>query len=130
MDRQVGNTFESIESAHDFVRLLSEAVAETKQDIAADVKREQASSKITRRLDALRIALYSLEKLELHMNKSRLILNDLRILRRLIFEERAASAPEPQLKPTLDVKMDQSAVPFPASLLVGVDERLQGVATT
>ena len=29
MDRQVGNTFESIESAHDFVRLLSEVVTET-----------------------------------------------------------------------------------------------------
>jgi predicted nucleic acid-binding protein len=91
MDHQVGDTFESIESAHDFVRLLSEAVAEAKQDIAADVKREQATSKATRRLDALRIALYSLEKLELYMSKSQLILNDLRTLRRLVFEERLAS---------------------------------------
>jgi len=84
MDRQVGNTLESIESAQEFVRLLSDAVAGAKQDIAADVKREQATSKTTRRLDALRIAQYSLEKLELHMNKSRVILNDLRTLRRLV----------------------------------------------
>jgi len=93
MDHQVANTFESIESAHEFVRLLSEAVAEAKQDIDADVYREQQTSKAPRRMDALRIALYSLEKLELHMNKSRRILNDLRTLRRLLCEERAAPAP-------------------------------------
>jgi len=31
-----------------------------------------------------------MEKLEMHMNKSRRILNDLRSLRRLLFEERMA----------------------------------------
>jgi hypothetical protein len=39
-------------------------------------------------LDALRIALDNLEKLELHVNRSSRILNDLRSLRRLLFEER------------------------------------------
>jgi hypothetical protein len=119
MDHQVGDTFESIESAHDFVRLLSEAVAEAKQDIAADVKREQATSKATRRLDALRIALYSLEKLELYMSKSQLILNDLRTLRRLVFEERLASTPKSQLKSAPSTTMEQPAVPLPASLTTG-----------
>lgn len=88
MDYQVRKTFESIESAHEFVRLLSEAVVEAMQDIDADIERELATSKATRRLDALRIVLYSLEKLELHMHKSGQILNDLRTLRRLVFEER------------------------------------------
>jgi hypothetical protein len=119
MGHQVGDTFESIESAHDFVRLLSEAVTEAKQDIAAEVKREQATSKATRRLDALRIALYSLEKLELYMSKSQLILNDLRTLRRLVFEERPASTPKSQLKSAPSTTMEQPVVPLPASLTVG-----------
>jgi hypothetical protein len=36
----------------------------------------------------LRIALYNLEKLELHLNRSNRILNDLRTLRRMLLEER------------------------------------------
>jgi hypothetical protein len=42
-----------------------------------------------------------MEKLELHMNKSRRILNDLRSLRRLLFEERTAkpaSAPHAKIE--------------------------------
>jgi len=89
VNHEIGTTFESVESAHEFVRLLSEAVADAKKDIAADVQRE-ANSKFPRRLDALRIALYNLEKLEMHMTRSRRILNDLRSLRRLLFEERGA----------------------------------------
>jgi YVTN family beta-propeller protein len=50
MDHQVANTFESIESAHEFARLLSEAVAEAKQDIDADVYGEEQTSKTPRRL--------------------------------------------------------------------------------
>jgi len=40
----------------------------------------------------LRLALYNLEKLAIHMNKSRRVLNDLRSLRRLLLEERSAGA--------------------------------------
>jgi hypothetical protein len=43
-------------------------------------------------LDALRVAAYNVEKLEFHLNRSSRILNDLRSLRRLLFEERAAQA--------------------------------------
>src|SRR5579863_213525 len=88
-----GSPFDSIESAHEFVALLAETVRQAKQDVEADVQRE-ASAGSPRHLDALRTALYSMEKLEQHMNKSRRILNDLRSLRRLLFEERATK-PQP-----------------------------------
>jgi hypothetical protein len=84
-----GSPFDSIESAHEFVVLLAETVHEAKRDVQADMQRESGLES-PRRLDALRTALYSMEKLELHMNKSRRILNDLRSLRRLLFEERTA----------------------------------------
>jgi hypothetical protein len=89
MTYKSGSPFDSIESAHEFVALLAETVHEAKRDVAADVQRE-STAQFPRRLDALRTALYSMEKLELHMNQSRRILNDLRSLRRLLFEERTA----------------------------------------
>src|ERR1051325_11095362 len=79
--------FETLESAYDFVALLGETVAEARRELEGDVQRESASDH-SRRLDALRVALYSLDKLELHVNRSQRILNDLRTLRRLLFEER------------------------------------------
>ena len=79
--------FETLESAYDFVALLAETVNEAKRELEGDVQRESASHH-SRRLDALRVALYSLDKLELHVNRSQRILNDLRTLRRLLFEER------------------------------------------
>ena len=81
--------FETLESAHDFVALLAETVAEAKQELEGDVERELTAS---RRRDALRIALYNLSKLEQHVNRSRRILNDLRTLRRLLFEERSTAS--------------------------------------
>lgn len=81
--------FETLESAHAFVTLLVESVAEAKQELEGDVQREPASS---RRLDALRIALYHLGKLEVHVKRTSRILNDLRSLRRLLFEERGRSS--------------------------------------
>jgi hypothetical protein len=98
--------FDSIESAHDFVSLLSEAVAQTRQDIEADIQRE-SGGKSPRRLEALRVASYNLEKLEIQMTKSGRILNDLRSLRRLLFEERKPASVLPvQSK---QVRMDPSS---------------------
>lgn len=91
MSHGMEDQFETLESAHDFVALLATTVAEAKRDLEGDVKRESAA---TRRRDALRIALYNLAKLELHVNQSRRILNDLRTLRRLLFEERARTNPD------------------------------------
>lgn len=76
--------FETLESAHDFVKLLAETVAEVKRDLECDVQRESIPS---RRLDALRVALYNVRKLETHVAQTSRLLNDLRTLRRLLFEE-------------------------------------------
>ena len=82
--------FDSIEDAHDFMTLLAQTVFETKLDLEADIQRESASD-LPRRAQALKLTLYTLNKLEFHMNRSRRVLNDLRTLRRLLFEERTLS---------------------------------------
>ena len=98
MNHASGSPFESIESAHDFISLFSDSVAEAKREIETDMQRELTAN-APRRLVALQLAAYNLEKLELHLNKSRRILNDLRSLRRLLFEERAATHPPASAKP-------------------------------
>jgi hypothetical protein len=90
MNRVSESPFDSIEDAHDFMTLLAQTVFETKLDIEADVQRE-SSSTFPRRAEALKLALYTLQKLEFHMLRSRRVLNDLRTLRRLLFEERTVS---------------------------------------
>jgi hypothetical protein len=90
MSAAVQNPFESIESAHDFVTLLEATIGDAKRDLAADIDRETTQNE-SRRLEALRLALYNLEKLEIHMHRSRRVLNDLRTLRRLLFEERTSA---------------------------------------
>ena len=89
------NPFETIESAHHFLTLLSEAVNEARQEVESDLQREPEPD-VARRVDALRLAVYNLEKLEMHMNRSSRILNDLRTLRRLLFEERRGGNTKPQ----------------------------------
>ena len=83
--------FDSIEDAHEYLTLLAQTIFETKLDIESDVQRE-SSSNYPRRAEALKLTLYTLSRLEFHMNRSRRILNDLRTLRRLLFEERTLSA--------------------------------------
>jgi len=109
MSDKAGSPFDSIESAHEFVTLLAATVGEAKREVEADVQRETGLDS-PRRLEALRTALYSMEKLELHMNKSRRILNDLRSLRRLLFDERSASA-----KSIADAKIKTTAPTLPSS---------------
>ena len=77
MNSTIGNAFQTIESASDFVTLLAETVIEAKRDVEGDVLRESSATN-SERLDVLRMALYSLSKLEGYMGKSCHILNDLR----------------------------------------------------
>jgi hypothetical protein len=91
MSSQPDDPFGTLESAHDFVTLLATAVSQAKAEVQADVDRESVNADLSRRIDALRIALYKVEKLEVHLTRSGRILNDLRTLRRLLFEERAAA---------------------------------------
>ncbi len=81
--------FDSIENAHDYIRLLVEAIAESKSEIAADIA---SASKSERRVQALQVVQLKLDKLEQHLQVSSRLLNDLRSLRRLLFEERLEPA--------------------------------------
>jgi formiminotetrahydrofolate cyclodeaminase len=83
--------FDTVENAHQYVRLLVEAIAEAKGEIAADLG-VAAVSIPERRVQALQIVQFKLDKLEQHLQTSSRLLNDLRTLRRLLLEERAEPA--------------------------------------
>jgi hypothetical protein len=87
MDDQFKRPFDNIESAQEYLALLSRELDAAKQETQADIARE-ANSQVPRRRDALRLVVYTLEKLEQHIKVSRRLLNDLRTLRRLLLEER------------------------------------------
>ncbi|MBZ5665599.1 MAG: hypothetical protein LAO30_13435 [Acidobacteriia bacterium] len=86
--------FDTVENAHQYVRLLAEAIAEAKREIAADLD-TAAQSKPERRVQALQVVQFKLDKLEQHLKTSSRLLNDLRTLRRLLLDERVEpSAPD------------------------------------
>ena len=88
MSWQPETPFDSLESAHEYVGLLLETIADARKDLVGDIA--AAEKKPDRRLQALQIVQYKLEKLESHFQASSRLLNDLRTLRRLLLEERAA----------------------------------------
>jgi hypothetical protein len=82
--------FDNIESSHEYVAMLAEALAEARQEIEEEIRlAEKEGSAAERRKQALLLVSYNLDKLNLHMASSRRILNDLRSLRRLLLSERA-----------------------------------------
>ena len=88
MSPEASQPFTSIESAHEFVALLETSMEEAVADLqgllaAANTEQDE------RRTQALSLALYKINQLSVHMQKSRRILNDLRSLRILLFHERA-----------------------------------------
>jgi len=116
MSAEAATNFESIESAHEFLQLLAEVITEAKQEIDADIDREAKSHPAgSRRLDAMRTASYSLQKLELHLKTSGRILNDLRSLRRLLFQERTVEEPAVAAKP-METPIKPPAVTFSAAV--------------
>ncbi len=96
MNDPLQTPFDSVENAHEYVRLLVEAIAEAKGEIEADLAAAVAA-KSERRVQALRIVQFKLNKLEQHLTTSSRLLNDLRTLRRLLLDERpepTASSPD------------------------------------
>ena len=79
--------FDNIESSHEYVSLLAEAIEVAMSEVEADIALAGADG-AARRLEALQLVAYKLGKLECHVTSSRRILNDLRSLRRLLLEER------------------------------------------
>jgi hypothetical protein len=84
--------FDSLESSHEYVSLLAEAIEEARKDVDADIEIAESES-AERRKEALQLVSYNLAKLTLHITTSRRILNDLRTLRRLLLAERGETAP-------------------------------------
>jgi hypothetical protein len=79
--------FDNIESSHEYVTLLADAIEVALAEVEADIALAGADG-ADRRRDALQLVLFNMNKLKSHMTSSRRILNDLRTLRRLLLEER------------------------------------------
>jgi len=91
MSAEASRPFDSIESAHEFVELLEESIEEAVRDVKQHLQ-EAASDKDERRAEALNLAIYKMTQLSSHVQKSRRVLNDLRTIRRLLFNEREGGA--------------------------------------
>jgi len=84
---EIERPFESIESAHDYMDIL----ATTTLEVLAELKRDRDQALRDgeeRRAQAIDLAIFKLKMLGCYVYKSRRMLNDLRILRRLILNER------------------------------------------
>jgi len=79
--------FESIESAHEYMNILAATTLEAMSDLKRD-RDEALREGELRRAQAIDLAIFKLKMLGCHVHKSRRMLNDLRILRRLILNER------------------------------------------
>jgi hypothetical protein len=89
------NPFESIESAHQYMRLLNDVLDESRREIQGELALARADG-ADRRSQALALVDYNLGRLKHHVGVSQRLLNDLRTLRRLLLAERAGvPAPAP-----------------------------------
>ena len=88
MSPEPARPFDSIESAHEFVDLLEESIEDAVLEVK-DYIQTAKSEGDERRAEALTLAMYKMSQLSTHMHKSRRILNDLRTIRRLLFQERS-----------------------------------------
>jgi hypothetical protein len=79
--------FDSIESAHEYVGLLCEALDDAERTIEQEVAYPCAFTG-ARHLDALRLVDFKLKTLRQHFVVSRRLLTDLRTLRRYLLDER------------------------------------------
>jgi len=79
--------FDRIEGSLEYIGLLRETIQTTKSDIQKEVARAK-SERAERRLEALHLVTYKLERLSRHIDSSHRLLNDLSTLRRLLLGER------------------------------------------
>jgi hypothetical protein len=83
--------FDSIESAQDFMKVLADTILDSMKDLNGD-RQAALQEGEPRRAEAIGLAIYKLKTLNCHIHKSRIILNDLRTVRRLILNERQPKA--------------------------------------
>jgi len=83
------NPFDSIESAHGYVRLLASEVAAVRQGVRDD-NIEAGGGRTERHLDALQLVDFKLGQLAHHLAASSRVLNDLTMLRRVLIRDPGA----------------------------------------
>jgi len=83
MGDQTIRPFESIESALEFMVLLEEEIADASKELHETLD----STGNRRHAEALNLALYKMHQLSFHTQKSRRILNDLRLIRGVLVGE-------------------------------------------
>jgi len=94
MDHRPETPFDNIESAEQFVKLLIEAIDQSRRDVDADIALYDGDS-LRRSKKALQLISSNLAKLSQHMANSRRIMNHLKTLRRLLLQEQQLdSAPQ------------------------------------
>ncbi|MFY9644591.1 MAG: hypothetical protein WAK29_05390, partial [Terriglobales bacterium] len=74
MSDSLQTPFDSVENAQQYVRMLVEAITEAKSEIAADLG-VAAQTPSDRRVQALQIVQFKLDKLEQHLKTSGRLLN-------------------------------------------------------
>ena len=84
---EIEQPFESIESAHDYMNILATTILDVMGELQRDRDRALRDGE-QRRAQAIDLAIFKLKTLGCYVFKSRRTLNDLRILRRLILNER------------------------------------------
>jgi hypothetical protein len=87
MTQKRANPFDSIESAYEYVGLLREALDEAYLAIQYDTDAARQTG-AERRVEALLLVDCKLNQLRTHLLASLILLNDLRMLRRLLLGER------------------------------------------
>jgi len=79
--------FENIEGALEYVTSLLDACRDAQTQVAAEIE-NVSEARPSRKLDALKLVDYKLQRLASHLVKGELLLKDLRRLRRIILDQR------------------------------------------
>jgi hypothetical protein len=88
MSYQQETPFDNLDSALEYVSQLYEATGEAQSEVDTEITRTE-DPQLARRKQALQLVKYKLDQLSTHVAASRRVLNDLRMLRRILLEERA-----------------------------------------
>jgi len=83
----IDRPFDSIDSAHEYVNILAATTPDAMTELKRDRDQALRDGEL-RRAQAMDLAMFKLKMLGCYVFKSRRMLNDLRILRRLILNER------------------------------------------
>jgi hypothetical protein len=84
---EIDKPFDTIESAQEFMNVLAATVLDVMKELG-EARRQAVEEGEDRRARAIDLAQFKLKTLGCYVHKSRRALNDLRILRRLILNER------------------------------------------